>query len=82
LNSPPTASVDTFPILTELEVMPVWSLKALDGIFELLLLPPEPEVVAVDAVVVELHATAVAATTTTNPIAAMRDFHEAAKTPP
>ena len=42
-------------------------MKALDGIFELLPLPepePEPEVVVVDAVVVELHATAVMATTT------------------
>ena len=34
LKSPPTASVDTLPTSTELELIPVWLLKALEGIFE------------------------------------------------
>jgi hypothetical protein len=76
------ARVDTFPILTELEVIPVWSLNALAGTAELPPAPPEPEVVVVDAVVVELQATVVAATNASTPSAARRAFREEPKTPP
>jgi hypothetical protein len=64
--------------LTEDEVIPVWSLNALWGIFELPLPPPPPLVVLVVVdELVELHATAPSATRTTIPIAAVRVFHEA-----
>jgi hypothetical protein len=68
------------PSWTEEEVIPVWSLKALAGIFD----PPLPaEVVAVDEDLVELQATPVAPTSTATPAAAIRTFHDAAcNTPP
>jgi hypothetical protein len=60
---------------TEEEVIPVWSLNALDGIFD----PPLPaEVVVDDVELVELQATPVAPTSMTIPTAAMRIFHDAA----
>jgi len=55
------------------EVMPVWSLKALEGIFD----PPGPAVVAVLDELVELQAAPVAASSTTMPAAAIRIFHDA-----
>jgi hypothetical protein len=67
--------------LTDVEVMPVWSLMALAGIGD----PPEPppDVVVVDDELVELQATAVNATSTTVPSAAVRVLHDAAiKSPP
>ena len=79
LNSPPTARVDTLATCTAFEVMPVWSLKALDGIFD----PPDPPVVVVDEELVELQATAVVATRATTISAAIRVFHSAVpKAPP
>ena len=80
MNRPPTASVETLPTWTELEVMPVWSLNALDGIFELPE-PPPPEVVDDDDVV-ELQATAVAAVSSSTPAVARDDFHEPERTDP
>jgi len=64
--------------------MPVWSLKALEGIVEL----PEPELeeepeVVVDDDVVEPQATAVMATAATSPPAARRALHVVeSKVPP
>ncbi len=74
--------MDTLPTWMELEVMPVWSLNALDGIDR-----PDPVVtpaaVVVEVELVELHATAVVATRATIPSAAMRVFHGAeSKAPP
>ena len=78
------ARVDTLPTWTLVAVMPVWSLKALDGIGRLPMLavvPPDAVVVVVE--LVELQATAVAATTVTNASAAKRVFHDAEpKAPP
>jgi hypothetical protein len=74
------------PTLMVEAVMPVWSLKALEGIVPRLdapALPVPPVVVVVEAELVELQATAVMATNTTSPNAAMRVFHAAeAKAPP
>jgi hypothetical protein len=74
--------VDTLATLTAVAVMPVWSLKALAGIFANGVPPPD-EVVLVDEELVELHATAEVATNMTIPSAAMRVFHDAEpKAPP
>jgi hypothetical protein len=67
-------------------VMPVWSLKALEGIvprLDAVVLPLPAAVVVVEAELVELQATAVVATNATSPSAAMRVFHDAEpKAPP
>ena len=77
------ASVDTLATLTEVEVIPVWSEKALEGMFEFADPPEFPEVVVVLDELVELQATAVVATSMTAPTAAMRAFHDAEpKAPP
>jgi hypothetical protein len=83
------ARVDTLPTLTVVEVIPVWSLKALGGMVRpegelAAVVPVEPLVVVVDDdELVELHATAVVATRATSPSAAMRVFHDAElKAPP
>jgi hypothetical protein len=55
--------------------MPVWSLNALDGIFELADPPLFDEVSLAE--LVELHATAVVATSTSTPTVARRVFHDA-----
>jgi hypothetical protein len=75
------------PTRTVVAVMPVWSLKALWGMARAELapvLPVEfPAVVVVVDELVELQATAVVATSATNPTAAMRVFHDAElKAPP
>jgi hypothetical protein len=79
------------PTRTVVEVMPVWSLKALAGMVRPLLdevvLPPVEEdaaaVVVVEEDVVELQATAVVPARRTIPSAAMRVFHDAEpKAPP
>jgi hypothetical protein len=77
------------PTWTVAAVMPVWSLKALAGMarpddVELPVVAVLPAlVVVVDAELVELQATAVVATSTTIPKAAMRVFHDAEpKAPP
>ncbi|HZM57355.1 MAG TPA: hypothetical protein VFC03_20260, partial [Acidimicrobiales bacterium] len=71
--------VETLPTVTESEVSPVWSLKALAGIFEPDEPPEPPElaaVVVVDAELVELQAIAVVASTRTAPSAAKRVFRD------
>jgi hypothetical protein len=70
---------------TEVAVMPVWSLKALEGIAEVPVPEPDPdpEVVVVDDELVEPQATAVVATATTNPTAPRRVLHVVeSKVPP
>jgi hypothetical protein len=69
------------PTLTVEAVMPVWSLKALEGIVPRLDAVELPVVAVLPAVVVvvelvELQATALVATSTTSPRAAMRVFHD------
>jgi hypothetical protein len=72
------------PTVIDEAVMPVWSLKALDG--TVLVDPVEvvfPAAVVVVAELVELQATAVVATSPTIPSAAKRVFHDAEpKAPP
>jgi hypothetical protein len=83
LKRPPTDRVDTLATRTEVAVMPVWSLKALEGIAEFPVPDPEPEVVVVDDELVEPQATAVVATATTNPTAPRRVLHVVeSKVPP
>jgi hypothetical protein len=82
------ASVEMFPTLISEEVIPVWSLKALEGMDRLEEPdaddpPPLPDVVVVDAELVELQATTVIPATATIPSAARRVFHGAdPKVPP
>jgi hypothetical protein len=66
--------VETLPTVTEFVVTPVWSLKAVAGIFELPPVPPlpDPVVVVVDDELVELQAIAVEASSRTMPAAASR----------
>jgi hypothetical protein len=69
--------VETLPTVTEFEVTPVWSLKALAGILddaEVVLLPPAEVVVVVDVELFELHAIAVVANRSVAPSAASRAF--------
>ena len=61
------------PTVTEVEVMPVWSLNALDGILEAVDEPPAA-VVVVDVEFVEPQAIAVVASRSTRPAAASRVF--------
>jgi hypothetical protein len=60
-----------------LELIPVWLLKALDGIPDLL--PPE---LVPDEELVELQATVVVASNATTPAATIRVFHDAGRTAP
>jgi hypothetical protein len=88
LKRPPTARVDTLATRTDVAVMPVWSLKALDGIAEFPEPEPDPEPepepeVVVDDELVEPQATAVVATATINPTAPRRVLHVVeSKVPP
>ena len=78
------ARVATLATRTEVEVIPVWSLKELAGGCGRPDPPPLPApVVVVLDEFVELQATAVVATNTTIPSAAIRVFHGAEpKAPP
>jgi hypothetical protein len=63
-----------------LELIPVWLLKALEGIFDPPFeLPPEP---VPDEEFVELQATRVVASSATAPTATIRLFHDAGPTAP
>jgi hypothetical protein len=70
----------TLPTVTDVEVIPVWSLVALAGTPDPLEPPPDVVVVAVE--LVELQATAAIASTVTNPAAARRVFRDGLKAPP
>ena len=61
------------PTVTEVAVIPVWSLKALEGIFDEFYEPPAA-VVVVDVEFVEPQAIAVVASRSTRPAAASRVF--------
>ncbi len=76
------ASVETFPTLTADEVMPVWSLNALCGIFEPDLVPPDAEVELEAEALVEPQATAPRASNPAVPHAASRVFHDAERNDP
>ena len=64
------------PTETELAVIPVWSLKALAGIFDVVEPPPAAAVVVVDAELVEPQATAEVASKSTMPTAARWVFFD------
>jgi hypothetical protein len=71
----PSDKVDTLAIWTELDVTPVWSEKALDGIGrEVVPALVEPPVVVVDDVLVELQAAAPSPTAMTIASAVVRRF--------
>ena len=73
----PSDSVDTLAIWTELDVTPVWSEKALDGIGREavpLLVEPPAAVVVVDVELVELQAAAPSPTAMTIASAVVRRF--------
>jgi hypothetical protein len=79
----PRERVDTLATLTEVEVTPVWSLKALWGIGRPgTVEPPAAAVVVVDDELVELHAAATSATARIMPSAADRLFPETERKAP